>query len=146
MSKFSLTLIILFTVQLTLFSQELSHRISFADAIVEGKVISREGFWNDESTLIYTTNKIEIYKSFKGNITTEIIEVRTRGGIVGDQMLYIPHSNQFKLYQEGIIFLKVDSEGHYILGREPNPTIEYTIRKNLFKAVYSGQSVPLIPV
>ena len=43
--------------------------------IAEGKVIEKKSFWNNEHTMIYTANTIEVYKLFKGNL----VEKKYRG-------------------------------------------------------------------
>ncbi len=70
------------------FSQELvpvnfNTRVSNSQLIVEGKVISKRSFWDNNNYNIYTASKIEVYKVFKGNLYTNFIEIITPGGIVG---------------------------------------------------------------
>ena len=72
--------------------------------IAEGKVIEKKSFWNNEHTMIYTANTIEVYKLFKGNLVEKSIEVITEGGGVGNQ--YIETSDLLNLDQgqTGIFF------------------------------------------
>ncbi|MEM8529019.1 MAG: T9SS type A sorting domain-containing protein [Bacteroidota bacterium] len=62
-------------------------RIQAAEYIVEGKVIAKQSFWDDEGYNIYTSNTILLHKTFKGQLTDfQTIELITRGGIVGLEM------------------------------------------------------------
>jgi hypothetical protein len=64
----------------------LSKRIQSSSAIFEGKVTDRISFWNPEHTHIYTSNTIEVYKVFKGSVSSNLVEIITEGGIVGESM------------------------------------------------------------
>lgn len=52
--------------------------------IAEGRVINQYCFWNPAHTMIYTSNEIELYKVFKGSVSSSKIEVITIGGVVDD--------------------------------------------------------------
>lgn len=62
----------------------LSQRIPQSDLVVEGKVIDQVCFWNAEHNKIYTSNLVDVYKTFK-NTGTPYIEVITEGGTMGDK-------------------------------------------------------------
>jgi PKD repeat protein len=91
----------------------LAHRISDASSIIEGKVISKNSFWNTNQDFIYTSNIIEVYKVFKGNLTSHQLEIITEGGIVGQTMIKAEPSLQFETDEVGIFFL--------IPSTQPNP-------------------------
>ncbi|MGZ5287289.1 MAG: T9SS type A sorting domain-containing protein, partial [Flavisolibacter sp.] len=101
-------LLLLLLAQLQAFSQCLLRevpfdlRVSGASLVVEGSVISRQSYWNDDQTMIYTSNIIEVYKVFKGNITNDRIEVITEGGIVGLQMIKAEPSLQLEVGETGV--------------------------------------------
>lgn len=61
----------------------LTDRAIASDLIVEGKVISKESYWDAKHGMIYTMNTLEVYKVFKGTLTTTNINIITEGGIVG---------------------------------------------------------------
>jgi PKD repeat protein len=65
----------------------LPQRTASSDLIVEGKVISKNSFWNASNTMIYTANTVEVYKVFKGSLSGSTLEVLTVGGIVGNRMI-----------------------------------------------------------
>jgi hypothetical protein len=62
----------------------LSSRLPQSSLVVEGKVISQICFWNAEHNRIYTSNLLDVYKTFK-NSSASYIEVITEGGTVGDK-------------------------------------------------------------
>jgi hypothetical protein len=63
-----------------------SQKVKNATDIFEGKVIRKSCFWNEQHSLIYTSNIIEIYKVFKGNIHSTEVEIITEGGMVDNEM------------------------------------------------------------
>jgi PKD repeat protein len=61
----------------------LNLRANASDLIIEGKVVSKNSFWNTAHNMIYTSNTVEVYKVFKGSISTTSVEILTTGGTVG---------------------------------------------------------------
>ena len=68
-----------------LYPVSIEEKVSNSTVIVEGKVISKTSFWNATHTFIFTSNKVKIYKIFKGGMTTDYIEVLTQGGTIGNE-------------------------------------------------------------
>ncbi|WP_143090897.1 PKD domain-containing protein [Thermoflexibacter ruber] len=68
-------------------SSLLTEQVQQSDLIVEGKIIAQSSFWNPDRTLIYTKNTVEVYKVFKGNVSSENIDIVSIGGKVGDKMM-----------------------------------------------------------
>ncbi len=60
----------------------LEDQIESSAQIVEGKVISKKSYWDENHQKIYTVNEVEVYKVFKGQ-SLATIEVITPGGFVG---------------------------------------------------------------
>jgi PKD repeat protein len=83
----------------------LNQRISDATVIVEGKVISQQSFWNVSNDFIYTSFQVEVYKSFKGNITSYVIEVINEGGEIGNTKIVAEPNLELEDFQTGIFFL-----------------------------------------
>jgi hypothetical protein len=65
-----------------LYRISLDEKVQRSSLIVEGKVISQKSFWNPRHTMIYTSNKVEVFKIFKGSLRDTTIEVLTQGGSV----------------------------------------------------------------
>src|SRR5687767_14768502 len=97
------------TAQCLTYPVSFSSRTSAASAIVEGKVLSQNSFWNSSHDFIYTANEIQVYKIFKGTVTTANIFVITEGGTVGSDMVVVEPSLTFLLDERGIIFLQPTS-------------------------------------
>jgi len=85
----------------------LKEQIDNSSLVVEGKVISKTSFWSNN--LIYTANKVEVYKVFKGE-TEPTIDVITLGGNVDSEVLIVSTSLQLKTGNVGLFCLKESSE------------------------------------
>ncbi|MCY7420284.1 MAG: zinc-dependent metalloprotease [Chitinophagaceae bacterium] len=72
--------------------------------IVEGKVIDQTSFWNATHTMIYTSNKIKVYKIFKGQLTADYVEVLTQGGNVGEESIAISDLAELEKDEIGVFF------------------------------------------
>lgn len=87
-----------------LFKVDLEEKIQKANLIVEGKIINKVSFWNDNHSMIYTANEIEVYKIFKGEISRKTIEVLTQGGSVGGSVLQVSDLLELDKGKTGIFF------------------------------------------
>ncbi len=68
--------------------------------IIEGKVISvPPAYWADRT--IYTSYIIQVYKVFKGNLTTQYIEIPMVGGQVGNESVEIASCGTLSLAGKG---------------------------------------------
>ena len=61
-----------------MYEVSLAKQVESSSIIIEGKVISTKSVWNSTKTLIYTINRVQVYKSFKGT-SQENIEIVTLG-------------------------------------------------------------------
>ncbi len=143
----------------------LQQRVNQSKLVVEGKVTTVNSFWNDAHSMIYTSNEIEVYKIFKGEITPEKISVITEGGQVENEMIVTNPGVQFILGQVGIFCLEKNnfpfmeninssgynlySSGHGFIKYDltdrtaTDPFSKYTdINLNLYKPVleYAGKT------
>ena len=91
-----------------LYQVSLEEKISQSSLIVEGKVVAQKSFWNDQRTMIYTSNQVEVYKVFKGETQKQFVEVITVGGLVGDQYIEASHLLTLKKEDMGVFFCKSD--------------------------------------
>lgn len=75
--------------QTDLYSQCMTYPVSFAErvtmapVIVEGRITTRQSYWNSTNDFIYTSSVIDIYKVLKGSVGSTQLEIITEGGIVG---------------------------------------------------------------
>ncbi|MCC9167331.1 IPT/TIG domain-containing protein [Pontibacter harenae] len=83
----------------------LEERVSGAQIIVEGEVVSKKSFWDAQYKNIYTSNIIKVFKVFKGTVTTEQLEVITEGGAVGLKMHVFSTALDLRQGQQGVFFL-----------------------------------------
>lgn len=83
-----------------LYEVKLDEKAEKATLIVEGKVIEKTSFWNAAHTMIYTANKVEVYKAFKGTNVPATMEVLTQGGSVGND--YVEASDLLTLEKGNI--------------------------------------------
>ena len=65
----------------------LQERVNASTLIVEGIVQSKSCHWNSDQTMIFTKNKVQISKIFKGSglISQYTIDVITMGGMIGNK-------------------------------------------------------------
>jgi len=110
MKKYTLLFIFVFVTALSFgqcltYPVALTQRITDATTIVEGKVISHQSFWNASSDFIYTSYQVEVYKSFKGNVTAYVIELINEGGEIGNTKIVAEPNLELEDLQTGIFFL-----------------------------------------
>ncbi|MEO6917271.1 MAG: hypothetical protein ABI151_18030, partial [Chitinophagaceae bacterium] len=94
-----------------LYEISLEEKTDNSTLIVEGKVLGSSSFWNAAHTMIFTSNKVEVYKVFKGILRKTFIEVLTQGGSVGGD--YIEASDLLTLEKgnTGVFFCFPNSPG-----------------------------------
>ena len=111
MKKISLSLLGLLVAHLT-FAQcviepwSLEKRLNKSSLVIEGEVISKQSYWDNQHHNIYTVNDIKVYKVFKGSVTSDVIQVVTLGGTVGLKNHTVTPSLQFEGNDIGIFLLK----------------------------------------
>lgn len=60
----------------------LNQRVSNSSVIIEGKVISKQAFWNADHNTIFTSNLVSVSQVLKGNLNSSFVEVITIGGMI----------------------------------------------------------------
>jgi hypothetical protein len=88
--------------------QKLKDRVNAASLVIEGKVISQQGIWNQTHTLVFTSNLIQVYKLFKGKVKSDTIEIIELGGNVDGVVDVNRDAYYLGPDEEGIFFLKVN--------------------------------------
>ncbi|MBI3521210.1 MAG: PKD domain-containing protein [Bacteroidetes bacterium] len=123
----TLTFIALFqaSAQCLMYPVLLSQRIPQSASVIEGKVINQQSFWNANHDKIYTSNLIEVYKTFK-NTVSPYIEIVTEGGIVGTS----------KHVFEPTLELSVGDVGVFTLNQNNQPS---QFGKQVYEAYASAQ-------
>lgn len=87
----------------------LSDRVPQSDLVLEGKVIDQLCFWNAEHNRIYTSNLVDVYKTFK-NTGASYIEVITEGGVVGDKKQAVHPGLSLRVGDVGVFTLVSNSQ------------------------------------
>jgi hypothetical protein len=77
-------------------------RTNASSLIIEGRVIDNHSFWNEDHTMIYTSNRVEVLKIFKGRTLAGTIDILTEGGIVGLDKIIATPSLSLKKEEIGI--------------------------------------------
>ena len=70
-----------FNAQTMLKEISLEQQIKASTSVIEGEVISKASYWNEDYSNIFTVNTIKVYKVFKGQ-TYSTIQIVTPGGTV----------------------------------------------------------------
>jgi len=87
----------------------LSQRVPQSNIIIEGKVINQQSFWNTAHDKIYTSNLVEVYKTFK-NTTSPYIEVITEGGTVGNAKHVFEPTLELEVGDVGVFTLNTNNQ------------------------------------
>ncbi len=74
--------------QMLLKEVPLKTQVENSNLIVEGEVVAKKSFWDDNHHNIYTANTVKVYKVFKGE-QSKTIEVITLGGTVDNEALMV---------------------------------------------------------
>lgn len=98
--------------QCTVLNVPIDNRIDRSDVIIEGKVISSNSYWNDNRDFIYTSNIIEVFKIFKGAVTSENIEIITQGGEVDDTWINVEPNLNITVGEIGMFFCNNDKNSN----------------------------------
>ena len=106
----SLALSTLLSAQCLLKEVPLAERVQNASVIVEGKVISKKSFRNEQHNNICTANAVEVYKVFKGNPATDKFIIIAEGGVLDGKAVIAEPSLKLSNGQTGIFFVNADGK------------------------------------
>lgn len=84
----------------------LKNRCAEATLIIEGRVLERSCFWDLQHKHIYTKNLVDVYKVFKGKLSSQSIEIITEGGVVEDNMEDVSNSLILNIMEDGMFLIK----------------------------------------
>lgn len=83
-----------------------NQRIKESNVVVEGVVLEQNALWNSKKTKIYTVNRIQVYKIFKGTKSLTHIDICTPGGTIGFEKHEVNPSLKLKTGDTGLFILK----------------------------------------
>ena len=89
----------------SLYEVSLAEKTANSPLVIEGRIIEKSSFWNTTHTMIYTRNKVEVYKIFKGSLHEAFIEVITQGGEVDNEGVEVSEVLKLTPNQVGTFFL-----------------------------------------
>jgi len=127
-----------------LFAQEMLREISLREQIdnstlvVEGEVLSKTSFWNNN--LIYTANTVRVYKVFKG-APVSTIEVITLGGTVDLEAMIVSSSLKLQTGTVGLFVLQNTDVTNQLISKpaarvfKPYSAVQGFYKYNLFDDV-----------
>ena len=112
----------------------LFERTLLSELIVEGKVISQQSFWDEGHKLIYTANRIEVYKQFKGErLNASFVDLITLGGIVDLEAVMVTPSLSLRMGDVGVFLLSEKTI-------QPELNAGVRLENNAFLSSYGEQS------
>ena len=83
-------------------------------SIIRGTVLSKESWWVEDSSFIFTTVMVRVDESIKGTASvSSTISILVPGGEVGEVGLGVEHAARFETSEEVVVFLKVVDESCY---------------------------------
>ncbi len=94
-------------------NESLGNRVNASDLVLEGKVTGTKSYWNEAHDKIYTANTIEVYKTFKGNVNSETVELITEGGIVGDTWIKVEPALSLSVGEVGVFLCNNNVASNY---------------------------------
>ncbi len=89
-----------------LYEVSLDKKVQNSSLIVEGRVLDQHCFWGPGRQMIYTASKVEVYKSFKGQLQQSTIEIVTPGGAMEDRVVQVDHLGSLEPRQTALFFLQ----------------------------------------
>ncbi|MBR9913654.1 MAG: T9SS type A sorting domain-containing protein [Algicola sp.] len=92
-----------------MFEVPLQTQVQASSQIIEGQVISKTSFWDDNQQNIYTINTVEVYKVFKGQTTSTLVEIVTPGGTVGLESEVVTPSLTLNIGDTGVFMLHANN-------------------------------------
>ncbi|RYU80129.1 IPT/TIG domain-containing protein [Hymenobacter persicinus] len=82
-----------------------ARRSQQAALVVEGEVLSADGFWDAAHRRIYTRHRVRVFSTFKGEAPAELI-VLTEGGTVGTDWQELTNTLRLQVGDQGVLFLQ----------------------------------------
>ncbi|MDB5232250.1 MAG: type sorting protein [Chitinophagaceae bacterium] len=138
---FCLVSVVAMSIPFSGFSQltelSLDEKIAKAMVIAEGTVISQQSFWNQQHTMIFTSNVIRVSLLMKGNLPAAEIQVITQGGSVDNFAITTDHLLEMYQGETGVFFLVPWNFPLQLPGRLPAYDV-YASQQGLY--LYAGSS------
>jgi len=86
-----------------------------AELVVHGRVVDVESHWNDKRTKIFTTTRIAVEGTYKGD-SGSVVEVVQLGGTVDNIRVHVSGALQWRQGEEVLLFLEPYENKHVVSG------------------------------
>ncbi len=83
----------------------LEERYGYSTSVVEGRVNSRQSYWDEDRSSIYTVYEVVVYQQLKGS-AQQTAYLAFLGGTIGNQHQTASTSPKLNVGEEGIFFLE----------------------------------------
>jgi hypothetical protein len=84
----------------------------YSEAVVRGRVVSVDSYWNDRHTKMFTRTRIHVDETYKGN-PQPVIDVIQLGGVVGNVKVTVHGSPQWEVGEEVLLFAEPYKAGDF---------------------------------
>ena len=101
----------------TFLSMDHRELLAESDAVVVGRVLTVDSFWNAEHTMIVTEASVEIQETVVGKARSSVVTIRTYGGQV----------ESYRIEAHGFPTFSVDDRVLVFLGRDDNNPDAYSV-------------------
>ncbi|MEC3906539.1 T9SS type A sorting domain-containing protein [Tamlana sp. 2201CG12-4] len=120
----------------------LKDQIDNSKLVIEGKVVSKQSFWDVGRKNIYTVNTINVFKVFKGK-PVHTIEIVTLGGTVGSEALIVSPSLKLREGDIGVFTLTGNRRVLEATAKSSNTMYKpYASLQSFFKySLYNGEVI-----
>ncbi len=119
----------------------LKDQINNSSLVVEGKVVSKKSVWDDNHSMVYTINTIEVYKIFKGKSASKIHMI-TPGGVIGLTAVKVFPSLSTKEGDIGVFTLKQSNISFNKQGKSYSRLYKpYASSQSLFKYDFENNKI-----
>ncbi|MEI6764605.1 MAG: T9SS type A sorting domain-containing protein [Bacteroidota bacterium] len=124
----------------------LQQRINNSSIVIEGRVVSKQSFWNVQKTMIFTQYDVTVYKYFKGSTDNLNITLLAEGGQVGDELITLVPNIDLAVGDVGIFDLTENNLVSNISFSNPayqayaggQSFIRYFKNRNIISGVYDS--------
>lgn len=116
------------------YSNAFEQNLESAKKILEGKLVSQQSFIGDDGN-IYTSNEVEVYRVFKGNVGFDATIV-TEGGIVGNLMQIVTPSVKLTVGDYGVFAIANEQTTEFVPIDEATGSVYGNHRFNHREALY----------
>lgn len=96
-----------------LYEVDMQEKINESSLVVYGEVIHQASYWTANNESIYTENTVKIFQKYKGTVQSDLIIVRTIGGVVGTTELTTSALLELEVGHSGIFFCVPGVTGNF---------------------------------